>query len=97
MDRIKYEKRIVEKMIRLYCRKKEKNRELCSNCSQLLEYAHQRLDHCRYGQEKPSCRQCTTHCYKRDMREAVREVMRWAGPRMILYHPIDAIIHIFSK
>lgn len=26
--------------------------------------------------------------------EKMRAVMRWAGPRMILYHPIEAIKHL---
>ena len=28
-------------------------------------------------------------------REQIREIMRWAGPRMILYSPKDAIVHTF--
>ena len=29
--------------------------------------------------------------------EQIREVMRWAGPRMIWYAPKDAIRHILKK
>lgn len=94
MTRIEEEKRTVEKMIRLYCRKKEKNRELCPACRELLEYARLRLSRCKFGNNKSTCRKCPVHCYRPDMREAMRNVMRWAGPRMILYHPIDAIKHL---
>ena len=38
---------------------------------------------------------CPTHCYAPKEREAIREVMRWAGPRMIWYAPKDAFIHFF--
>ena len=31
------------------------------------------------------------------MRDKIREVMRFSGPRMILYHPIEAIIHMFDR
>ena len=48
MEEIEYEKRIVEKLIRLYCKKKENNSELCPQCSLLLEYAHKRFDLCKY-------------------------------------------------
>ena len=41
--RITQEKRTVESMIRLYCRKKEKNATLCPECEELLRYAHARL------------------------------------------------------
>lgn len=43
MLRIDQEKRTVEQMIRLYCRKKEGNKTLCQQCREMLEYAHARL------------------------------------------------------
>ena len=46
--RITQEKRTVEIMIRLYCRKKEKNATLCPKCEELLRYAHARLDPVSY-------------------------------------------------
>ena len=30
-------------------------------------------------------------------REAIRKVMRWAGPRMIWYAPKDIILHILKN
>ena len=44
VSRIAHEKKTVELMIRLYCRKKEKNKILCTDCEELLRYAHARLD-----------------------------------------------------
>lgn len=54
--RITQEKRTVESMIRLYCRKKEKNATLCPKCEELLRYAHARLDHCPFGEKKARAR-----------------------------------------
>ena len=96
-DRLTEEKFVVELMIRMYCRHKEHNRELCGQCSGLLEYAFQRLDRCRFGAGKPTCRQCPVHCYRKDMRERIRTIMRWSGPRMLLYHPIAAIRHLVRE
>lgn len=90
------EKAVIEQMIRLYCRHKEGNARLCPDCKALLAYALARLDHCRWGEEKPSCRRCPIHCYRRDMRTRIREVMRYAGPRMLLYHPLFTLRHWFS-
>lgn len=95
-SRIEKEKQTVEQMIRLYCRKKEKNTTLCSDCEELLRYAHARLDRCPFGNAKSNCRQCTVHCYKPDMRERMKEVMRFSGPRMILYAPWKTIRHLFE-
>ena len=97
MNKIEREKYTVSLMIRLYCRKKEGNKTLCNDCRELEEYAHKRLSACKYGEQKTSCKKCPTHCYKKDMRERIRQVMIFAGPRMILYHPTEAIRHIFEK
>ena len=97
MTQIAEEKKTVEQMIRLYCRLKEGNRQLCPECSSLLQYAHARLDRCKFGEQKKTCRQCPVHCYKKDMRERMRTVMRFSGPRMMWYHPVDAIKHLLRE
>lgn len=97
MTRIEEEKRTVEKMIKLYCRKKERNKELCPSCLELLEYAHKRLELCKFGNNKSTCKKCPVHCYKPVMREKIQMIMRWSGPRMLLYHPIDAIKHMIRN
>lgn len=97
MDRIGREKKVVEIMIRLYCRRKEGNRMLCTDCRELLDYACKRLDHCVFGESKKACKDCTIHCYKPEMRERMRKVMRFAGPRMLFYHPLAAFRHMFGK
>ena len=96
MNRIDKEKRVVEVMIRLYCRKKEGNSELCPECRELLDYALLRLSRCKFGEKKTSCKRCPIHCYKPDMRQRMREVMRYSGPRMLFYEPLEAIRHIFK-
>ena len=36
---------------------------------------------------KTTCRLCPVHCHKAGDEERMQEVMRYAGPRMLLYHP----------
>ena len=96
MNRIDREKKTAEQMIRLYCRKKEGNRELCPQCQELLAYVDGRLSHCPFGERKNTCRRCTVHCYKPEMRRRIQAVMRYAGPRMLLYHPLSAIRHLWQ-
>ena len=91
------EKEMVEKMIRIYCRKKEGNHSLCPQCQALLNYAHRRLDACRFGQNKPTCKQCPVHCYRPDMKAQIKNVMRWVGPRMVFYHPMTALKHLLRE
>lgn len=96
-SRIEKEKAVVELMIRLYCRKREGHTTLCSSCRELLKYAHRRLDHCRYGNNKPTCKKCPIHCYQPEMKRRIKDVMRWAGPRMLLYHPLAALHHLWQE
>ena len=97
MSRIEREKSTVAAMLSIYCRYKEGNRHLCDDCKMLLEYANRRLEHCKFGEGKSTCRKCPIHCYKPDMRERMREVMRFSGPRMILFHPVMAICHLWDE
>ena len=67
---------------------------LCDECASLLDYARKRLAACPFGPDKPTCVNCQIHCYGPQQREATRQVMRYAGPRMLLKHPVLAIAHL---
>lgn len=97
MNQITYEKIIVDHMISLYCRKKHKNKTLCDDCEALKNYATERLSKCPFGDEKGACKDCKVHCYNKDMRERIREVMRFSGPRMFIYHPLECVKYIMRK
>jgi hypothetical protein len=97
-SRIEREKVTIGRMIWLYCRHHHHpEAELCEDCRELLIYADQRVDKCIFGENKPVCAECKVHCYKKDMRERVKEVMRFAGPRMLLRYPVLAILHMIDK
>jgi len=91
------ELRTIEAMMRLYCRghrhRCEGGARLCAECGALFEYATRRLERCVFGDAKPTCANCIVHCYTPEMREQVRVMMRWAGPRMMFRHPILGILH----
>ncbi len=95
--RIAREKRTIEAMVALYCRDNHQTTTgLCEECTALLEYARLRLDKCPFGEDKPTCARCLIQCYKPDMREKIKRVMRYSGPRMLLYHPALAIGHLWD-
>lgn len=86
----------IRAMIRMYCRDHHARDGLCEDCASLDAYASRRLLRCVFGAAKPTCANCTVHCYRDDMRERVRVVMRYAGPRMLLRHPVLAIAHMID-
>ena len=92
------EKSTVALMIRLYCKKKHGVKsELCEECQALHDYAMLRSDKCPFMETKTFCSNCKVHCNKTDMREKIREVMRYSGPRMIFHHPVKAIRHVIES
>jgi hypothetical protein len=91
------EKEMVSQMIALYCRKNHGTKgALCPECAALNLYARQRSDKCPFMETKTFCSNCKVHCYKPEMREKIRMVMRFSGPRMIFYHPVAAIRHMIE-
>ena len=94
-SRIEREKKTVEAMIKIYCSHHHKTKDVpCPECQALLVYALVRLDGCPFHEDKTTCAECPVHCYKPEMREKVRIVMRYSGPRMIYHHPILVVHHI---
>ena len=89
------ERDTIAAMIAMYCRAHHRPTDamLCEDCGVLHDYARRRLQRCVFGDAKPTCARCTVHCYKATMRERIRQVMRWAGPRMLWRHPVLALWH----
>jgi hypothetical protein len=84
-------------MILMYCRHHHGTRtRWCSECTALAAYSERRLERCIFGDAKPTCSNCVVHCYRADRRERIRQVMRWAGPRMLLRHPLLALRHMLD-
>lgn len=97
-NRIEREKYTIRVMIGMFCRAHHDTHDgLCPDCQALYDYAMQRIDKCPFIQNKPTCAKCPIHCYRKDMRERVRQVMRYAGPRMAFLHPILTIMHYVDE
>ena len=92
------EKQTVALMIRLYCRKMHHQKSgLCPDCTALAAYAAQRSDRCPFMETKTFCSNCKVHCYRPEMRDRIRSVMRYAGPRMLTKHPVAAVRHLLGR
>jgi hypothetical protein len=90
------ELRTVNYMIALYCSHNHGTQgELCPQCQAVAEYAKKRTLHCPHIEHKSYCSVCKTHCYEPTMRERIREIMRYSGPRMLLYRPFAALRYLY--
>ena len=97
--RLARELKTIAAMLRIYCgdhhaEAARGDAPLCADCADLQDYARKRLAGCPYGPDKPTCVNCQIHCYGPHPREAMRLVMRHAGPRMLWRHPVLALAHL---
>lgn len=101
-DKRNLEAAVVTELIQLYCHDKHKGRSknanhMCSECQTLDVYAQSRIRQCPFMASKTFCANCKVHCYAPEEREAIRQVMRYAGPRLLLKHPIMVIHHMWLE
>ena len=96
--RITREKKTINKMVHVYCKGKHdsKGNQLCDDCNEFLLYAYMRLDKCPFQEEKSTCGKCLVHCYRPDMRDKAKKIMRYSGPRLIYKSPILSLHHVFD-
>lgn len=89
------EHRTIIAMLTIYCKAHHKHSGiLCKYCKDLSHYSFTRLQKCPFKDNKPTCGNCTVHCYKNHMRIEIKKVMRYSGPRMLMRHPLIAIKHL---
>lgn len=70
-------------------------RTLCPECASFLEYAVAKRLKCPLEAEKPTCKHCRIHCYDQLRREKVREIMSYAGRRLMMRGRLDYLWHYF--
>ena len=101
--RMARERHTIQVMVAMYCHDRHGRHQvdangLCPDCAAVSDYAMARLDKCPFrGPEKPTCLKCPVHCYQPKLREKVREIMRYSGPRMLTRHPILALMHLLDS
>jgi len=83
--RVAKDAKVLLKFIGIYCRENHIKQGveavkdgLCTECSELLEYALKRNEKCPLD-PKPKCKDCEVHCYKPEMRAKIRQVMKFSG------------------
>lgn len=101
--------RLIGKFVEVYCAGKHRDakrspvtlpaglgeRSLCPECASFLEYAVTKRLKCPLEAGKPDCKHCRIHCYDRPRREKVREIMSYAGRRLMLRGRLDYVWHYF--
>ena len=101
--------RLIGKFVEVYCAGKHAaaeraalllpaelgERQLCSACAAFMTYAIAKRINCPLEAEKPSCKHCRIHCYGKEQREKVREIMSYSGRKLMLQGRLDYVWHYF--
>ena len=90
---------VIKLMIEIYCHGKNhtQDKTLGPECRDLLDYSIKRTNLCPFMETKTFCSNCKVHCYQTNKREKIKEIMKFAGPRMLFHHPILAIMHLIES
>ena len=75
----------------------EKHTEELYEKEDLLAYVEKKLNLCPHGDNKPFCSSCKIHCYDEIHRARIKKVMKYMGPRMITYAPLQSFRHLIEK
>jgi len=70
-------------------------RRLCPGCAVFLQYAIRKRLNCPLEAEKPTCKHCRIHCYATLEREKMREIMSYAGRKLMMRGRLDYLWHYF--
>lgn len=101
--------RLIGKFVEVYCAGKQHDAEparvplpagmgertLCPECAAFLEYAIRKRLNCPLEAEKPTCKHCRIHCYDKPHCEKVREIMAYAGRKLMMRGRLDYLWHYF--
>lgn len=69
--------------------------KICSGCAEFMQYAITKRLKCPLEVEKPSCKHCRIHCYGKEERDMVREIMAYSGRKLLLRGRLDYVWHYF--
>lgn len=68
---------------------------MCSECAEFMSYAVTRRLKCPLEAEKPTCKHCRIHCYGKQQRDKIREVMAYSGRKLMMRGRLDYVWHYF--
>ncbi|MBR0405322.1 MAG: nitrous oxide-stimulated promoter family protein [Eggerthellaceae bacterium] len=94
------DRRVLEAMGLIFCKAHHSGEKdacgLCPSCRATVEETLARTAVCPFNHEG-NCQDCAIHCQRGEARERIREIMRYAAPRMVLRHPLMTAEYLRRK
>ena len=99
-DHLEKDRSTLEAMGRIFCKAHHTSPKdasgLCASCRQTVDATLARTESCPYG-HVGNCEDCGIHCQRGEARDRIREIMRYAAPRMTLRHPLMTFDYLRKK
>ena len=99
-DHLEKDRATLEAMGRIFCKAHHAERKdasgLCASCRQTVDATLARTESCPYA-HVGNCEDCDIHCQHGEARDCIREIMRYAAPRMTFRHPLMAFDYLRKK
>ena len=91
----------LEAMAFIFCKDNHDSRErddagLCPSCRAAVSATLARTEACPNG-HSGNCQDCPHHCQAGEARVAIREIMRYAAPKMLFRHPVMTMRYLRKK
>lgn len=94
------DRRTLEAMGRIFCSAHHDCTKdaagLCPECRATVDATLERAAACPFGHEG-NCQDCAVRCQRGEARDRIREIMRYAAPRMTLRHPFMTLDYLRKK
>lgn len=94
------DRRTLEAMGRIFCSAHHDGAKdaagLCPACRSTVDATLERAASCPFGHEG-NCQDCAVRCQRGEARDRIREIMRYAAPRMTLRHPLMTFDYLRRK
>ena len=99
-DHLEKDRKTLEAIGRIYCQAHHEGPRdaagLCPSCRGTVDDTLARTTSCPYGHQA-NCQDCDIHCQRGEARDRIREIMRYAAPRMLLRHPLMTLDYLHKK
>lgn len=85
----------------IYCRRHHRDivkdgTGLCASCREAVEATLERAQSCPNG-HRDNCQDCSVKCQRGEGQQRIREIMRYAAPRMLFRHPLMTFVYLRKR
>ena len=100
-QRVERDRRTLAAIGSIYCKGNHPSAQrdetgMCPECRAVIEATAQRAEACPFGHEG-NCQDCSVRCQRGEAQVRIKQIMRYAAPRMAFRHPLMTLEYLRKK